>query len=118
MVVQRQVPDSTDPIRLGGIGNLVGDRLELWSGLETRVTVLGHLQRGGSPTPFDRILGTRYGVAAVGLAAQEQFGRMVCLHGQKIDSVTLTEAVGELRRVSLNGDLVAAARAVGTCLGD
>ncbi len=118
MVVQRQVPDSTDPIRLGGIGNLVGDRLELCSGLETRVTVLGHLQRGGSPTPFDRILGTRYGVAAVGLAAQEQFGRMVCLHGQKIDSVTLTEAVGELRRVSLNGDLVAAARAVGTCLGD
>ena len=66
MVVTKTVEDSTDPIRLGGIGHWVASELERLLELETRATVLGHLQRGGIPTPFDRILGTRFGVRAVG----------------------------------------------------
>lgn len=117
MVVKKTIADSPDPIRLGGIGQVAGNQLEELTGMETRVTVLGHLQRGGSPTPFDRILGTRYGVAAVRLVAEGGFGRMVALKGTRIESVTLAEAVGELRRVPAEGELVAAAKAVGVSFG-
>ena len=68
--------------RLGGIGQIVGKYIEQ-QGFETRVTVLGHLQRGGAPTPFDRWLATRYGAAAVHLAAPGKFDRMVSLHAEK-----------------------------------
>lgn len=118
MVVQKVIAESADPIRLGGIGNKVGSEIEAMSGIETRVTVLGHLQRGGSPTPFDRILGTRYGVAAVNLIMTGQQGRMVALHTPEITSVPLSEAVGELKRVDPEGDLVKAARAIGIGFGD
>lgn len=118
LAVQRVIEESFDPIRLGGIGHRVGEALEKLTGMETRVTVLGHLQRGGSPTPFDRILATRYGAAAVRLARRGQFGRMVCLRGTRIDSVPFAAAVGEMKRVSPDSDLVLTARALGISFGD
>ncbi len=118
MVVQKFIEDSADPIRLGGIGNVIGAEIEKCSGMETRVTVLGHLQRGGSPTTFDRLLGTRYGAHAVHILMEGKFGHMVCLHGTEIESVPIVEAVKELRRVNPEGDVVFAAKAVGIGFGD
>jgi 6-phosphofructokinase 1 len=103
--------------RLGGIGNIVGDYIEQ-HGFETRVTVLGHLQRGGTPTPFDRWLATRYGAAAVRLAAQGRFDRMVSLHAGKIVDVSLEEAIAVPKRVDINHDAVITARGMGTSFGD
>lgn len=85
---------------------------------ETRLTVLGHVQRGGSPSPFDRILSTRYGVAAVELLARREFGRMVSLKSGHMESVPLEEAVASVRLVDPNGEMVNAARLVGVCFGD
>lgn len=117
MVVNRLVDGSPDPIRLGGIGNKVGEAIEQCSGKETRVTVLGHLQRGGSPTPFDRILGTRYGVSAVELIAKGEFGQMVALKGTEIKAVPLESAINQLKRVDPNGELVHTAESVGISFG-
>ncbi len=99
------------------IGNLLGALIPLAGNHEVRVTVLGHLQRGGSPSPFDRLLGTRLGVAAVDLVAQKQFGRMVCLKGDTISSCTLEEAVGRMKTVPSDCDTVRAARAIGISFG-
>jgi len=118
VVVRGTVADSTDPIRLGGIGNLVASQLEHLLDQETRATVLGHLQRGGIPTAFDRILGTRFGVHAVRAAVAGETDVMVRLRGQKIDTVSLAEAVADLRRVDPEGELVGAARSLHTCFGD
>jgi phosphofructokinase-like protein len=103
--------------RLGGIGHWVANRISEGTGMETRVTVLGHLQRGGSPTTFDRVLATRFGVAAVELVAQEEFGMMVCLRGREIRSVSLEEAVGKPKRVDSEGQLVKAAEMLGIEFG-
>lgn len=103
--------------RLGGIGLVVGEYIEQ-QGFETRVTVLGHLQRGGTPTPFDRWLATRYGAAAVRLAAQGKFDRMVSLQAGKIVDVSLEEAIAIPRRVNLNDDAVITARGMGISFGD
>ena len=118
MVVQKIIEESADPIRLGGIGNVVGSEIEKCTGMETRVTVLGHLQRGGSPTPFDRLLGTRYGAYAVHTLMAGNFGEMVCLHGTKIESVPIEDAVKELRLIPVQGDIVNAAKSVGIGFGD
>ncbi len=118
VVVSKVVKDSPDPIRLGGIGNKIADEIEKATGIETRVTVLGHLQRGGRPVPFDRILSTRYGVAAVELINQEKFGEMVALQGNTITSVSLEEAVGKLKTVQPDGELVRIAKSVGVGFGD
>jgi 6-phosphofructokinase 1 len=118
MVVARTVEESTDPVRLGGIGQLVADRLAKMTGLETRVTVLGHLQRGGSPTAFDRILSTRFGVRAAEMAAEGPWGHMVALKGKDLASVPLEEAVKQLKKVDPEGELVKAARAVGISFGE
>jgi len=118
MVVQRRVEDSFDPIRLGGIGNVVAYQIEEETGMETRATVLGHLQRGGTPTAFDRILATRYGTGAVNLVMAGKFGEMVCLRTPNIESVPLAEAVGEQRLVPVGGDLVRAAKQIGISFGD
>lgn len=104
--------------RLGGIGGQVAAEIERRTGKESRVVVLGHLQRGGSPTNFDRTLCTLFGTTAVELIARGELGRMVAYTGATIDSVTLAEAVGQLRRVPLDGSFVRAARALGICLGD
>jgi 6-phosphofructokinase 1 len=80
--------------------------------------VLGHLQRGGSPSAFDRILGTRFGVAAVDLVAEGQFGRMVAYHDGQVNSVCIKDAVARQRLVDPDGQLVRTAKAIGVCLGD
>lgn len=118
VVVQRRVEDSFEQIRLGGIGNVVGQQVEEGTGMETRVTVLGHLQRGGSPTPFDRILATRFGTEAVRLVMEGRFGEMVCLRTPHIKSVPLAEAIGELRCVPLDNDIILSARRVGISFGE
>ncbi len=100
------------------VGNLVGDAIGLMSRREVRVSVLGHIQRGGSPSPYDRILATRFGVAAVNLIAAGQFGKMVCLQQECIRAVDIADAVGLLKTVDPAGELVQAARAIGIGFGD
>ncbi len=118
MVVKQTIAGSHDPIRLGGIGQFVATRLEMLTGLEARVTVLGHVQRGGSPTSFDRILSTRYGVAAAELAIERRYGQMVALRGNQLIAVPLEEVSGKVRSVPVDGDLVKAARALNISFGD
>jgi len=91
--------DEFGHVRLGGIGDLLGKLIEHRTGFETRVTVLGHIQRGGSPTAFDRVLGTRFGVKAVDLVLEGRFGMMVSLRGNDITSIPLARATGELKTV-------------------
>ncbi len=104
--------------RAGAVSNAVGDAIARASKKEVRITVLGHLQRGGSPSPFDRILSTRFGVAAVDLIATGGFGRMVCLRDGRIESVPIADAVGMMKAVDPEGELVRTARAIGVCFGD
>jgi 6-phosphofructokinase len=118
MIVARKIEDSTDAVRLGGIGNLVAAELERRLEMETRATVLGHVQRGGTPTPFDRILGTRFGVHAVRVAEAGERNVMVALRGQAIETVPLEKALAQPRRVDPAGELVRAARSVGTTFGN
>ena len=105
-------------VRLGGIGERVAALIEGQTGKDTRTCVLGHLQRGGAPTALDRILGMRFGVMAVKLAAEGSFGRMVSYQAYHVDSVPIEEAVHQLRLVQPDSELVQAAKAVGICLGD
>ncbi len=99
MITQEKTLDSFGHVRLGGIGEILAQEIEKRTGFETRVSVLGHIQRGGSPTAFDRVLGTRFGVGAVELVKQKRFGRMVALSGNKIIDVPLDQAVGTLKTV-------------------
>ncbi len=103
--------------RLGGAGQTLADQLKHRIPHEVRVTVLGHLQRGGSPSSFDRLLGTRFGVEAAWLCQRGDTGRMVALRGQDIVTVPIEEAVGHPKLVPVDGELVRAARAVGIELG-
>jgi 6-phosphofructokinase 1 len=104
--------------RASSVGNLIGDAIARESGKEVRVSVLGHIQRGGTPSPFDRILATRFGVAAVELIAAGGFGMMVALHGDSIVSVDVAHAIGHLKSVDPKGELVRTARAIGIGFGD
>ncbi|MBT7070249.1 MAG: ATP-dependent 6-phosphofructokinase [Anaerolineae bacterium] len=104
--------------RLGGIAQQVGQYVEENTEQETRVTVLGHIQRGGSPTPFDRWLATRYGAAATRLAAEGGFGKMVALRYGEVVDISLAEALDVPKRVNIKGDAVRTARNLGICLGD
>ncbi len=104
--------------RLGGIGQYVADQIAQCSGAETRVTVLGHLQRGGIPSPMDRLLGSAFGVAAVDLIAQGQFDQMVAWHNRQVTHVPIEEAIKTYRVVEGDGTLIKTARGLGICLGD
>jgi len=104
--------------RLGGIGPVVALEIEKRTGKETRSMVLGHLQRGGSPTFMDRVLCTLFGAKAVDLITEGRFGRMVAHNGRFVDSVSLAEATGRLRTVPLDEGFVHATRSLGICLGD
>src|SRR4029079_448473 len=104
--------------RLGAIGAHRAEEIRNRTGKEARCVVLGHLQRGGSPTNMDRALCTAFGAKAVELIAEKQFGRMVSFTLGQITSVPLSEATGQLRTVPLGGGFVTAARAMGICLGD
>jgi phosphofructokinase-like protein len=118
MVVSRRIEDSPDPIRLGGIGQKISTELEQSFGIESRVTVLGHLQRGGKPSAFDRILASRYGVYAVKMALEGKFGMMAALKGTEITAVDLKDAVSSLRTVPAEGELVKTAKSLGITFGD
>jgi 6-phosphofructokinase 1 len=96
---ERRKLDQFGHTRLGGIGNLLAAELEKRTGFETRAVVLGHTQRGGTPTAFDRVLATRYGVAAITLAHEGRFGLMVALKGNDIRAVPIAEAVAGTRYV-------------------
>jgi phosphofructokinase-like protein len=104
--------------RLGGVGRLVEERLQELTGKETRSVVLGHLQRGGAPTSFDRVLATRFGGKAIEVLIEGAFGRMVAFHPPDIVSIPLSDVVGRVKRVPADFDLVRTARAVGVSFGD
>jgi ATP-dependent phosphofructokinase / diphosphate-dependent phosphofructokinase len=116
--VQRSVAGSAEAVRLGGIGNVIGQMIEDGIQVETRVTVLGHLVRGGVPTPTDRLLATRFGVEAVKLVAKRDFGKMVALQGQDIVPVPIADVAGRTRTIPLDSPMLATAKSLGTCLGD
>ncbi|MHB8056085.1 MAG: 6-phosphofructokinase [Candidatus Aminicenantales bacterium] len=118
VVVKKHIAASPDPIRLGGVGFVLGDQLERLTGQEARCVVLGHLQRGGSPTAADRILATELGAEAVRLAAKGIFGRMVAIRCGGLSSVPLNIPAKGPRLVPRNHPLIVAARAVGTSFGD
>jgi phosphofructokinase-like protein len=104
-------------VRLGGIGNIVGAEIEKRLGKETRTVVLGHLQRGGAPTTFDRVLATQYGAHAVRLIIERKFGQMVTYWPPDMGNVSLLDAI-KLSAVNPNCSAVQAARALGICFGD
>jgi phosphofructokinase-like protein len=104
--------------RLGGMGQEVANAIFQATKKETRVTVLGHLQRGGSPTAFDRLLATRFGAAAVHLLAQGQFGQMAALQGWRVTSWPIERAVEELKLVPMDSELLQTARDTGVTFGD
>lgn len=112
--------DDTQPgqVRLGGIGQRVAEELERRLHRETRTAVLGHLQRGGPPTTFDRVLATQFGAHAVRLVLEERFGEMICYRPPRIDSVPIIDAVNKLSRVDPLTSAVQAARALGISFGD
>jgi len=104
--------------RLGGIADKVAHSIQEMTAKETRSLVLGHLQRGGSPTTFDRLLGLRFGAAAVRLIAERQFGYMVALQPPTIAAVPIADAIAAPKRVPLDSDTIATARDIGISLGD
>jgi 6-phosphofructokinase 1 len=116
ITVARIVEGSAEKIRLGGVGEKLAREIEHLTGIESRCTVLGHLQRGGSPTAFDRILATRYGIAAVNVLISGQFGYMVALQKNEITQVPIKEIAGQIRNVPL-ADLTDG-KSIGICFGD
>jgi 6-phosphofructokinase 1 len=104
--------------RLGGVAHLLAEQIQERTGRETRDLVLGHLQRGGGPNAYDRLLALRFGAAAVRLVAEGSFGCMVALDPPDVLAVPLDVAIASTKTVPLDGDVVATARALGICLGD
>jgi phosphofructokinase-like protein len=97
--VQDKGLDAFGHVRLGGIGNTLAEEIEARTGFETRVTILGHIQRGGTPTAYDRVLSTRFGIAAIDAVHDGAFGCMVALRGTDIVTVPLADAVGQLKTI-------------------
>jgi ATP-dependent phosphofructokinase / diphosphate-dependent phosphofructokinase len=118
VVIQRIVKESTDPIRYGGVGFMLGAKIEEATSIETRTVVLGHLQRGGVPTPYDRVLATRLGTRAIEMIDRQIFGYMVGMQKNALVEVPLEEVAKGQRTVPPDDELVKTARSVGTCLGD
>lgn len=126
--VKKIVEDSPDQVRLGGVGNQVAEQIEKRTGMETRATVLGYMQRGGSPTAYDRVLSTLYGSTAVELAMQGKFNVMVAMKDNKLTTVDLDEVAGKdtaigapssnRKGVALDSDLLLTARRIGIGFGD
>jgi len=116
--VKRIVEGASETVRLGGVGEYIANELERTTKIEARTTVLGHIQRGGTPSAFDRILATRYGAAAVYHVHEGHFDQMVALRTPKIIAVPLEEALHQMKRVSMDGSHVVTARRVGISFGD
>ncbi len=117
MVVKATDKKRTDPIQLGGIAEYVAKQITDNTGLETRYTVLGHLQRGGSPTPYDRILSTKFGTFAIQLAMKKKFGMMAALKGSEIKAVKIEDAISKQKLVKKTDQALKAALAVGVTFG-
>lgn len=115
--VRENVQDPTEPKRLGGVGFWLGEEIERRTAIETRTVVIGHLQRGGSPSYFDRILGTELGAKAVDLVLEGKFGYMVAVKNSKITYVSLDKVAGGSRVVPVNHRLIKATRSVGVIFG-
>lgn len=116
-IVQLTADQNLGVERLGGMGQWVATEIARRLGIETRTVVLGHVQRGGTPSPFDRILGSRFGTKAVELVEQGRFGEMVALRGREVRAVAIGEAVGELNRVDPQGELIRTAEDLGVMVG-
>ncbi len=117
VTIQNPEDKGTIHEKLGGISFKVADQIEKETGMVTRATVLGHLQRGGTPCSFDRYLGTRFGKKAVDLLHQEDYGHMVCYRGGRIESTPIADAIGGFKHVDPNGESVKAAEALGISFG-
>ena len=104
------------PEKLGGVGNFLADKIEKMTGIETRAAILGHIQRGGSPTPFDRNLGTLFGKVAVDCLVQKKWAHMVCLKGQEIRALPIGKAI-QIKRVPLSHPLVRSVESLGNSFG-
>lgn len=118
LTVRERIAGSPDPVRLGGIGHVLRAQLQPLLASEVRTTVLGHVQRGGDPTPFDRVLATRFGHHAAELVLAGRFGEMVTLDGARLASVPIARVANVQRTVTLDHELVTMARDIGVCLGD
>ncbi len=118
VVVDRVVHDSPDPIRLGGVSEVLCEQIAERTHLECRATILGHVQRGGTPCPYDRVLGTQFGHHAVELLMAGRYNRLVVMQKGELTSVPLAEVAGRQRTVSPDHPLITAARATGTSFGD
>lgn len=116
-VVAKQADECNSIERLGGIGQYVAKQIGQCLEMDVRVTVLGHLQRGGSPTTFDRALGSRFGTKAVQMIADKEFGRMACLKGRHITSVPIEDATRNLKLVDPDGEIVRTAEDLGIMIG-
>lgn len=114
VTIQRRVEGSPEPIRLGGVSLKLAQQIEDATGIETRATVLGHVQRGGTPSPFDRVLATQYGHHALELLMNGETGKIVVMRDGLITHEEITSVAGKQRLVPLDAPLVLAARAVGT----
>ena len=117
-VVDRVVKDSPDPIRLGGVSEVLCERIAGGTRLECRATILGHVQRGGTPCAHDRVLATLFGHEAARLAAAGDFNKLVVMQQGQLSTVALSAVAGRQRTVPPDDPLVAACRAVGVCFGD
>lgn len=117
-VVRETIKGSGDPVRLGGISYRIAGMVEKTTGFESRATILGHIQRGGSPSPFDRILATRYGEAAGTMALKGEYGRMVSLKNGIITSIAFEDIPQGIRTVPPDHQLIKAARSTGISFGD
>jgi len=117
MVVAKKLAHSPDPIRLGGVANVLAEQIGQCTGLQCRAIVLGHIQRGGTPTPFDRALATDFGHKAVELLMQGVRGHLVVMKDGKLSSIALSRVAGKIKTVPKNHHLIKAALAVGTSFG-
>ncbi len=117
MVVERTIEHSPDPVRLGGVSHQLATELESLLNIECRVTILGHLVRGGSPTAYDRVLATRFGVEAMRRAVKGETGQMVVLRGTEITTVPIADVAGKIRKVTADHPWVCTATSIGISLG-
>ncbi len=118
MVIQKIVADSPDPIRLGGISTILSDQISERTQLECRATILGHVQRGGTPVAYDRILGTRFGHEAIGLVRERKFNQMVVMQRGEFTHVPIKDVANKQRLVTLDDPLIRACRSLGVAFGD
>ncbi len=117
-VVDKIVHDSPDPIRLGGVSTVLSEQISQRTHLETRATILGHVQRGGTPVAFDRVLATEFGHQAISLVAMHEWNQLVVMQGGRADVVPIESVAGQQRTIPLEHPQIGMARAVGTCMGD